>query len=199
MTHQAVSNPISLGSSSRRTLFIMSFPPKTDPDRVLTAAVKIVEEQGWAALSMRELGKHLGVRASSLYHHFRDRQAIEEALGRRATSELLLQLQVAAGRKRGKARVIALAEAYLAFARDNAALYHLVAGAPSSVPDTELLWLLLREAAGDLAGAVALWSFLHGFVTLEASGKFGKGAPQGALEEGLRALLAGIEKKGNIL
>jgi AcrR family transcriptional regulator len=186
----------------------MSFPPKTDPDRVLSAAVKIVEEQGWTALSMRELGKHLGVRASSLYHHFRDRQAIEEALGRKAASQLLVLLQAAAGRKRGKPRVFALAEAYTTFARENAALYHLLAGDPSSAdtdPDGKLFWPLLLEAVGDLsqkpndtAGAIALWSFLHGFVTLEASGKFGDRS-QGALAEGLGAMLAGLEKKGNIL
>lgn len=186
----------------------MSFPPKTDPDRVLSAAVKIVEEQGWTALSMRELGKQLGVRASSLYHHFRDRQAIEEALGRRAASQLLVLLHAAAGRKRGKARVFALADAYIAFARENAALYHLLAGAASSAdadPGRRLLWLLLLEAVGDLsqkpndtAGAITLWSFLHGFATLEASGKFGDRS-QGALSEGLDTLLAGLEKKGNIL
>ena len=186
----------------------MSFPPKTDPDRVLSAAVKIVEEQGWTALSMRELGKRLGVRASSLYHHFRDRQAIEEALGRKAASQLLVLLHTAAGRKRGKARVFALAEAYIAFARENAALYHLLAEVPSPAdadPDGKLLWLLLLEAIEDLsqkpndtAGAMALWSFLHGFATLEASGKFGDRS-QRSLADGLDVLLAGLEKKGNIL
>ena len=44
----------------------------------------------------------------------------------------------------------------------------------------------------DTAAAVAFWSFLHGFVSLERSGLFGLSGAQGGLEVGLEALLIGL-------
>lgn len=43
-------------------------------DKVLRAAVELVDEQGLEGLSMRRLGERLGVEAMSLYHHVRDKQ-----------------------------------------------------------------------------------------------------------------------------
>lgn len=42
-------------------------------DRVLHAAVRIADEAGLAALSMRRIAKDLGVEAMSLYHHVTDK------------------------------------------------------------------------------------------------------------------------------
>jgi AcrR family transcriptional regulator len=40
---------------------------------VLETALAVVEAEGLGALSMRRLGKELGVEAMSLYHHVRDK------------------------------------------------------------------------------------------------------------------------------
>lgn len=187
----------------------MSFPSKTSPEAILDAAIKVVEQDGWPALSMRELGKRLGVRASSLYHHFPDRQAIEHALGQRAARTLASEMGQAAVGLEGNRRMDALAKAYLQFARNHPALYHLVAGVASSTdgqPESKALWNLLLEAIApitgqpdDTAAAVSLWALLHGFAALEAAGKFGASGPQGGLERGLAAMLSGLSRKGNIL
>ena len=42
-------------------------------DRVLRAALELADERGIEALSMRELGRHLGVDAMSLYNHVDDK------------------------------------------------------------------------------------------------------------------------------
>jgi hypothetical protein len=42
--------------------------------------------------------------------------------------------------------------------------------------------------------AVALWSFLHGYATLERNGAFGASGPKGALEIGLEALIHSFER-----
>jgi AcrR family transcriptional regulator len=49
-------------------------------DRILNAAVKLVDEQGIEALSMRRLGAELGVEAMSLYNHIPNKAALLEAL-----------------------------------------------------------------------------------------------------------------------
>jgi len=187
----------------------MSFPSKTDREAILRTALEIVETQGWSALSMRELARKLGLRASSLYHHFSDRNAIENALGAKASISLLLALKSASAGQKGKARIQSLSTAYVDFATHNQVLYHLIAGVPTSSdthPDGKALWNLLLDAVGALTGdkddtsaVVALWAFLHGYVTLEAAGKFGSSGAEGGLERGLSALLTGLAKKQNIL
>ncbi|MGC9667546.1 TetR/AcrR family transcriptional regulator C-terminal domain-containing protein [Planosporangium sp. 12N6] len=44
--------------------------------RILTAALDIIDQQGLAGLSMRRLGAALGVEGMSLYHHFPNKQAL---------------------------------------------------------------------------------------------------------------------------
>ena len=187
----------------------MSFPPKTDREAILRSALDIIETQGWNALSMRELGRRLGLRASSLYHHFPDRNAIEIALGAKACASLLLALRSASTGQKGNARIQSIATAYIDFATHNQALYHLMAAVPSSSathPEGKVLWNLLLDAVGALTGnkddtdaAVALWAFLHGYVALEAAGKFEASGARGGLERGLSSLLTGLAKKQNIL
>lgn len=175
----------------------MSFPPKTDREAILSAALAIVESQGWAALSMRELGRRLGVRPSSLYHHFSDRNALEEALGAKVSIRLRLELEAASKGQKGRRRVQMLASAYVNFARQNQALYPLIVGLRLNTethPEGIALWNDLVDA-NDNAAAVALWSFLHGYVVLEAAGKFGRVE----FERGLSALLRGLAEKENIL
>jgi AcrR family transcriptional regulator len=45
-------------------------------DEILSAALAIVDAEGFAALSMRRLARELGVEAMSIYHHVRDKRAL---------------------------------------------------------------------------------------------------------------------------
>lgn len=181
----------------------MPYPAKIHPETIENAALRIVEEEGWEALSMRRLAKGLGVRPSSLYNHYADRAALERALAKRATQTLFELLAPQAGKLKEMGRV------YVAFAEANPALYHLLAETLSGEEGSEegkALWQLLLNAVGklsrdadDTSGAVAFWSFLHGYVALQKAGKFGSSGPQGGLERGLEALARGLKNKGNIL
>ncbi|MBM7517442.1 TetR/AcrR family transcriptional regulator [Nocardioides nitrophenolicus] len=50
------------------------------PERIVVAAVEVADRSGLAAVSMRNVGKALGVEAMSLYHHVRDKEALLDAL-----------------------------------------------------------------------------------------------------------------------
>jgi len=181
----------------------MPFPAKTDPLAILEAALDIIENRGWQALSMRTIATALGVRASSLYRHFADRAAIESALGALAAKTLLLRMEMAAARLDGTARLHAIAPAYASFAHDNRALYQLIAShnqASGSHPESKAIWNLILDAIArcrhtkrdHAPAAVVLWSFLHGYVSLESAGKFGASVPKRALEKGLVAIIKGF-------
>ena len=173
----------------------MSFPSKTDRETILRTALEIIETQGWNALSMRTLGRKLGMRASSLYHHFPDRNAIEKALGSSASHSLLLALKSASAGLSGYPRIHALALAYIDFANQNQPLYKLITGLPLAEEDKPLRDFLLENLYGDTDAALALLAFLHGFASLQLSTKIDPRKAANVLERGLSA----FAPKQNIL
>lgn len=50
------------------------------PERIVLAAVEVADRSGLGAVSMRNVGKALGVEAMSLYHHVAGKEALLDAL-----------------------------------------------------------------------------------------------------------------------
>ena len=48
--------------------------------RIIEAAVEVADEDGFTAISMRNVGKRLGAEAMSLYHHIANKDALLDAL-----------------------------------------------------------------------------------------------------------------------
>lgn len=184
----------------------MPYPAKTSPEDIRDAALKLLEQQGLAALSMRTLAEGLGLSASSLYRHYADRPALEQALADEAARRLHAAMEQARVTAGAQTALKAAGEAYLSFAREHAELYSLlhaprppVAAKPGPQKD---LWNLLLQLVESLTGrhddtsaAVAVWAYLHGYVSLERSGLLGLSGPQGGFERGLHALLLGLAGK----
>lgn len=49
-------------------------------ERIVEAAVRVADEAGLAGISMRSVGRELGVEAMSLYHHVRNKEALLDAV-----------------------------------------------------------------------------------------------------------------------
>src|SRR5436190_4459887 len=91
---------------------------------IVEVARELLNREGPAALSMRRLGEQLGIRASSIYEHLRDKDALEAALISLGFEE---QAELFARAVQGSANPIAsLAAAYRDFARDQPNLYRLM-------------------------------------------------------------------------
>lgn len=58
----------------------MSRRPALNPDRILEAAVQVADRGGLNQVSMRNVGKELGVEAMSLYHHLAGKDALLDGL-----------------------------------------------------------------------------------------------------------------------
>ena len=60
------------------------------PDRIASEALALVDQDGLESLSMRSLGKRLGVEAMALYHHFPSKGHLLDAIAERLLFELVL-------------------------------------------------------------------------------------------------------------
>jgi AcrR family transcriptional regulator len=182
----------------------MPYPAKTDPDQILETAIQILESEGRETLSMRKLAEALDLKAPSLYRHYADKNALEQAIAARAAAQLHVALDQAIRSLRSPARVLhQTARTYCEFAKTHPELYDLMMTnfTPASVSEGKVLWNFVLEIIGRITGnaddtsaAVALWAFLHGFVTLERNGVFGPSGPKNALEVGIDALIAGLPR-----
>lgn len=178
----------------------MAYKKLISPQDILQAAVQMVEREGPDGLSLRAVAEELGVRAPSLYRYFPQKEALEVAVAEEALKAILSRLQDAATVSDPEKRFRKTVDAYLEFARERFALYSFLMQSryPASyrLAVGKTVWNLLLEAASgvsgqpdDTAAAVAVWSFLHGYVSLEHAGAFGVSGPKGALERGVEVFL----------
>ena len=182
----------------------MPYPAKTDPDQILETAIQILKRDGREALSMRKLAEALDLKAPSLYRHYADRNALEQAIAARGATQLHDALEQAIRGLRSANKVLhQSARTYCGFAKTHPELYDLIMTnfTPANITEGKNLWNFVLEIIARITGnpddtsaAVALWSFLHGFVTLERSGLFGPSGPKNALEVGIEALIAGLPR-----
>lgn len=123
---------------------------------IVAAARALLEESGPAALTMRALADHLGIKAPSLYKHFPDKSAVEVELIAQMLAESAAALEEAEARAPGS--IPALAEAYRAYALEHPHLYCLATERP--LPRAFLPPGLEDRAAAPLVRpAAATWTW----------------------------------------
>lgn len=99
-------------------------------DRVVQAAVSLIEENGFPQFSMGKLARQLHVKTASLYNHVENLDQLLELVGEEAIHRLVrLEDQAIAG-KQGDKALFALAEAYRTFAREHYQLYRMIMAFP---------------------------------------------------------------------
>ncbi|MFD7551844.1 TetR/AcrR family transcriptional regulator [Streptomyces sp. NPDC059816] len=160
---------------------------------IVLAARALVEESGPAALTMRALADHLGIKAPSLYKHFPDKAAVEAeviALGLLETAEALEAAEERFARSapfvpepgaavdEPRTLLAALARAYRADALAHPHVYLLATERPlprHALPEgleARAAMPLMRACDYDVDRARAVWAFAHGMVSLEIHGRF---------------------------
>ena len=97
--------------------------------RILEASERLLETDGLAALSMREVARRSGVTHQAPYHHFQDRETILAALVIQGFEELARRLARANDRSAAANRLDALIEsgqAYVGFAIDRPGIFRIM-------------------------------------------------------------------------
>lgn len=159
-------------------------------ERILAAALGLVDQGGIAGLSMRRLAEALAVDPMAIYHHLPGKRAILDAL----VAQVFGALEPLPAEAGWQERVRAFAQSYRQIARSHPALVlHLVSDAESGRAGAPLanepLYAALLEAGlapGALvAAADLLFDFLHGVALAERSGALGPADVRQRLQEQL--------------
>jgi AcrR family transcriptional regulator len=162
-------------------------------DEILSAAERIVEDEGVDALTMRRLGEQVGMRAPSLYKHVASKEDLLAELQAQALASMGAEL-VEAGPDLG-----ALARRYRAWALAHPGLYELGTRrqlARDRLPGGLEDWAaapLVEAVGGDEHRARALWAAAHGLVDLELADRYPPGADLDAAWGALVAAFTGGE------
>ncbi|MEU0356440.1 TetR/AcrR family transcriptional regulator [Streptomyces cyaneofuscatus] len=155
---------------------------------IVATARELAEQQGWDAVTTRRLAERIEYSQPVLYSHFRGKREIIGAVALEGAAEMAVALRAATSAADGpRARVTALARAYLDFAERNPAVYdamfQLDGGLAFAHEDTPeplrdafaaLLDVLGEVAGGGVQPALfteVFWAALHGLATLTRAGR----------------------------
>ncbi|MGH3761168.1 TetR/AcrR family transcriptional regulator [Actinophytocola sp.] len=155
-------------------------------EELLEACVRLIEAEGIGAVSLRRVAREAGVSPGAPYHHFPDRAALLAAISVRGFERLASDLRAARDRASGaRAELLALATAYVEFARRHKAYFQVMfrpeLSRPEKHPDARaaadaafavLIEVVMECGAADPDGlAVLLWAFGHGLASLAIDGQ----------------------------
>ncbi len=155
--------------------------PKAGQERlgrevIVAAALKLIDEQGIAALSMRKLAAELGVDPMAIYHHLPGKEAVLAAL----VEDVFSRLRVPPASGEGwQDRVRAFARAYRDVVRSHPNLVRRVVAsaavaATAALEASEELYAALTAAGLEpvlvVRAADLVVDYVHGFVLAETTG-----------------------------
>jgi AcrR family transcriptional regulator len=185
---------------------------------LLDKAAEMIAEGGIESLSLRELGRALGVSRAAPYHYFEDKSALLRRVGERGFENLSARMDREIGRERAPLKQLRLGLAgYVAFAIEQPHFFRLMfasvlprdlpvdldakSTSPFSSDAAATAFLKLAHgirdamAAGLLRSsdplllAQVLWSFTHGVAVLACGNHFKLRAARAVLQSGLDSLL----------
>jgi AcrR family transcriptional regulator len=177
---------------------------------LLEAALSLVAERSVAELSLREVARRAGVTYAAPYHHFADKAALLAAVACQGFEGLVADLERAAARRATlESELLAMAEAYVAFAIAHPSHYRVMflpEGKASLDADAlrvagdrafgMLLERVARARPGDSERqhrvlATTVWAALHGLSLLAIDGVLQNKlpSPEKMMREACRAIV----------
>ncbi len=118
---------------------------------LIECGLQLIEEKGIRALTLREIGKRLGVSRSAAYGHFQDKEALLSAISDAGFTEFVTRLAAAKEGAEGFAgQMNAMAFAYVSFANEHRAHFEvmfnvLLEAGDGAAAESGIVFKLLRE------------------------------------------------------
>jgi AcrR family transcriptional regulator len=151
---------------------------------ILAQATRLLRQSGAGALTMRRVAARSGCSAPTLYHYFRDKTALLDALLDDAFRELGVELDLLRSQRDPLSQLRAQCLVIVRFCLENPTHFRLMSEArptdAAPLPSHEAAQRRLEEPLKQLARAgrlrgdeeltrQAIWSLIHGLISLQAS------------------------------
>lgn len=172
----------------------MPYPTQITRELVVDKARELIEADGIDQLSLGRLAAALSVKAPSLYRYFDGKTGLLHAVNEVTNRALIAQITQAAAEisdadteNADRARVLAMARAYRAFAHAYPVTYSLLFAnsSPELRPDAaeseqgaialQAVMASLTGEANSLAALRGLMALAHGYATLELNEQYRRG------------------------
>ncbi|MDV7356753.1 TetR/AcrR family transcriptional regulator [Rhodococcus sp. NPDC019627] len=174
-------------------------------EKVVDAAIDIIDELGWDPLSMTSLSARLEVVTASLYNHVRNLDDVRGAVQVRTMAELGAHLRETAMGRTGVDGLRALVDAHRAWATEHPHRYRTLTTSPvdraafiSAALDANTALRTMLASCGvppedTLDAAVSIFAAMHGFVMLVNTDFLGDELDLDSIYESvLRGALSGV-------
>jgi AcrR family transcriptional regulator len=145
-------------------------------DALIRAARRILEKDGLADLSLRQVARAVGVSPAAPYHHFADKQALLDAVATQGFAALRSEMLTRMAKETDPvARLDASGVGYVVFAVENPALFRLMFGGEELSANGKKAYGVLQAAVADTSRpegianplvCLRLWALVHGIAKL---------------------------------
>jgi AcrR family transcriptional regulator len=185
-------------------------------DRIRDVTLRILEEEGPAAVSMRRIARAVGITPMAIYHHFPDREALLHSVTDREFEKLLGFMQARPLRGSAEDRLITIMQGYVDYAFARPRIFDYVFStqrpgarqyprdfrarrSPTLNAVADLVSELMREQPLETDDvwevAFTFWAHVHGFVLVYRAGRIDLSEKQFhvLLRRSLRRLIHGFK------
>ncbi len=187
-------------------------------DRIRGVALKILEQDGPDAVSMRRIARALQITPMAIYHHFRNREALMQSIVDREFAKFLEAMAHIPRGASHAARLRHSLDAYIQYSFDRPRIFDYVFSEPR--PSARRYPKNFRERASptlnQLADAVSeameagylrradtwevaleLWAHAHGYIALYRAGRFELSRSEfvALVHRSLKRLLHGLQRR----
>lgn len=146
------------------------------PPRIVEAALGIADRDGLAAVSMRKLGKVLGVEAMAMYYHYKSKQELVEAMLDTVHAEITTPPEDTQWRTFMKIRAQSVLEVVMRHKWAASVMESGIAPGPATLHDREAIARCLRQAGFSIAATVRATTlldiYIYGFAAQYANLSF---------------------------
>lgn len=147
--------------------------PGLSRSRVLAGALALVDAEGLSALSMRRLGRELGVEAMSLYNHVRNKADLLDGVHEAVLDAVATPPRTSDWRRDARAFALAFRDALASHANAVPLFVSRPAVTPGSLRHMERGLAILIEAGFDAATALTAFQAIYTLVVGHAAFHFG--------------------------
>lgn len=152
-------------------------------DELIQECTQMIAVDGLKSFTLRKLADRVGIKAPSIYEHFKNKEALLDAARQVALTELGHTLTQGCTGKHPRERLITTALGYLRFAEEHQSLFALLfmempsnrqglGEAPKAGSPYAILWMQVKDFLGENhqqaeALSLGIWSLVHGIAMLQ--------------------------------